>query len=161
MAEVFWAWVGSFIAIGVLALTHYTYLDGTGGVLLIGSFGASAVLVFGSPASPLAQPRNLLGGHLISAMMGVAAAQMLLPAHPVLAAAVAVSFALGAMLVTATFHPPGGATALVAVIGGDAINGLGWAYLLLPVASGAAMLLVVALLVNNLIPGRRYPYREG
>ncbi len=160
MAEIFWAWFGSFVAVGALALTHYTYLDGTGGVLLIGSFGASAVLVFGSPASPLAQPRNLLGGHLISALAGVTAAQMLLPSFPVLAAALAVSFALGGMLATATLHPPGGATALVAVIGGDAIYELSYGYLLLPVASGAALLLAIALLVNNLIPGRSYPFRE-
>ncbi len=124
-------------------------LAGTDRVMLIGSFGASAVLVYGAVRSPLAQPRNLVGGHVISAAIGVAAHQ-LLGAAPWLAAAAAVATAIAAMHATRTLHPPGGATALIAVIGGDQIHALGYLYVLAPVGLGAALLLLVALLVNNL-----------
>jgi len=95
------------------------------------SFGASAVLLYGAPRSPLAQPRNLIGGHLVSAVIGVSA-WMLFQQYPWLAAALAVATAIAAMHLTRTLHPPGGATALIAVIGSDKIHDLGYLYVLLP-----------------------------
>jgi len=99
--------------------------------LLIGSFGASAVLVYGAIKSPLAQPRNLIGGHVISGLVGVACWQVF-GATLWVAAALAVSLAIVAMLATKTLHPPGGATALIAVIGGAKIHELGFLYAFIP-----------------------------
>ncbi|BBO86703.1 membrane protein (plasmid) [Desulfosarcina ovata subsp. sediminis] len=156
MAEIFWSWIGSFLGIAVVGLIHFKLLDRTALVMIIGSFGASAVLVYGAIRSPLAQPRNLIGGHMLSAAIGVTAFQ-LMGSLPWLSAALAVSTAIAVMHLTRTLHPPGGATALIAVIGGDAVHQLGYLYILIPAGLGAVVMLIVALLVNNLAPGRRYP----
>ena len=155
-AEVIWSWIGSFIGISAVALLHYNILDRTGLVMIIGSFGASAVLVYGAIRSPLAQPRNLIGGHVLSAVIGVAAYQIL-GQQPWLASATAVSTAIALMHLTKTLHPPGGATALIAVIGGDAVHNLGYLYALLPAGLGAIVMLIIALVVNNIPKRRRYP----
>ncbi len=76
---------------------------------------------------------------------------------PWLAAALAVSIAIAMMHLTKTLHPPGGATALIAVIGGNTVHNLGYLYVLIPVGLGAVVMLIIALLVNNLAPNRRYP----
>ena len=154
--EVFWSWLGSFLGIGLVAYINDGWLANTDLVLIIGSFGASAVLIYGAIKSPLAQPRHLIGGHIISACIGVTAWQMLFFA-PWLAAALAVSVSIAVMHLTKTLHPPGGATALIAVIGGPKIHQLGYLYALMPVAAGALIMLAVALIVNNLAPTRRYP----
>ncbi len=154
--EIVWSWIGSLLGIAAVGYLNDRLFEGTDLVLIIGSFGASAVLLFGAVKSPLAQPPNLIGGHLISALIGVCAYKLL---HPWmwLAAAVAVATAIAAMHATKTLHPPGGATALIAVIGGEKIHNLGYLYALVPVAAGALLLLVVALIVNNLPKTRRYP----
>ncbi len=85
LSEIFWSWIGSFTGIIVVAYLNYAIVDKTDLVMIIGSFGASAVLIYGAVRSPLAQPRNLIGGHLISAVIGVTAYK-LLPAHLMLAA---------------------------------------------------------------------------
>ncbi|MDA8141276.1 MAG: HPP family protein [Desulfobacteraceae bacterium] len=154
--EIVWSWIGGFLGIAAVGLIHYRLLDQTGLMMIIGSFGASAVLVYGAIRSPLAQPRNLIGGHMVSGLIGVAAFQFL-SAMPWLAAAVAVATAIACMHLTKTLHPPGGATALIAVIGGESVHRLGYLYALMPAGLGALVLLIVALLVNNLAPNRRYP----
>ncbi|AGA33422.1 Membrane protein, HPP family [Thioalkalivibrio nitratireducens DSM 14787] len=154
--EVFWSWCGAFIGIAVVGLLHQQFFEGTAYLLLISSFGASAVLLFGAPRSPLAQPRNLVGGHLLSALIGVAAFK-LLGGQIWLAEAGAVATAIAAMHLTRTLHPPGGATALLAVMGGEQVHSLGFLFVLLPVAAGALILLAVAVLFNNLPKTRRYP----
>lgn len=155
-AEILWSFVGSFLGIGAVALVSHWLLAGTDNLLMIGSLGASAVLVYGAPRSPLAQPRNLIGGHLISAAVGVLCFQVL-GAWPGFAEAAAVSVAIALMHLTRTLHPPGGATALIAVIGSDSLHALGYLYVLAPAGLGASILLLVGLLVNNAVPGRRYP----
>ena len=125
-------------------------------VFIIGSFGASAVLIYGAIKSPLAQPRNLMGGHVISAVIGVVFYKIFHD-HLWLAAAMSVSTAIAFMHATKTLHPPGGATALIAVIGGEKIHALGFMYAVIPVGFGALIMLVVALLVNNIPKSRRYP----
>ena len=155
-AEVFWSWLGSFLGIAAVVYINDGFLEKTDLVLIIGSFGASAVLIYGAIKSPLAQPRHLIGGHLISAVIGVSALKLLFP-YPWLAAALAVSVSIAVMHLTKTLHPPGGATALIAVIGGPKIHQLGYFYVLMPVGAGALIMLAVALLVNNLAPTRRYP----
>ena len=97
-----------------------------------------------------------IGGHVFSALIGVAGYQ-LLGSHMWLAASVAVATAIAFMHATKTLHPPGGATALIAVIGSDKIHNLGYLYVLMPVALGAIIMLIIALLVNNIPRSRRYP----
>jgi CBS-domain-containing membrane protein len=150
-----WAWIGSSLGIGLCAYLSSRFFEPRETTLLLGSFGASAVLVYGAIKSPLAQPRNLLGGHLISGAIGVACFFLLGTGW--VAAALAVSFAIIAMIITNTVHPPGGATALIAVIGGDQVHQLGFWYILAPAGLGALILLLIALLVNNLARDRRYP----
>ena len=155
-AEIFWSWIGAFSGITPVALLNYNFLTGNDFVYIIGSFGASAVLIYGAVRSPLAQPRNLMGGHILSALVGVTAFR-LFGGEPWLAAALAVSVAIALMHLTKTLHPPGGATALIAVIGSSTIHNLGYWYILVPVGLGAAIMLVIALLVNNIPEKRRYP----
>jgi CBS domain-containing membrane protein len=121
---------------------------------VVAAIGASSVLIFALPSSPLAQPWSVFGGYVTSAMVGVAMAAI---PYPAVAAGLAVGGAILAMLVLRCVHAPAGAVALFAVIGGDAIRDLGFAYVLSPVAANAAMLVVLGVLLNNLIPGRHYP----
>jgi len=154
--ELLWSWIGSVLGIGACGWLSSHYFEPRDLSLLIGSFGASAVLVYGAIKSPLAQPRNLIGGHVISGLVGVACWQVF-GATLWIAAALAVSLAIVAMLATKTLHPPGGATALIAVIGGDKVHALGFLYAIIPAGAGALVLLIVALLVNNLNRNRKYP----
>jgi len=155
-AEILWSGMGSAIGIGLCGYLSAQFFENRDLTLLIGSFGASAVLVYGAARSPLAQPRNLMGGHILSGMIGVACCRYC--GGPVwLAPALAVSLAIVAMLVTRTLHPPGGATALIAVIGGDKVYKLGFLYPFVPIGLGVLILLIVALLVNNASKNRRYP----
>ncbi len=146
----------SALAMAVVGLIQQHWAGPNGLVLLIGSMAATSVLLFGAPKSPLAQPRNVLGGHVISALVGVGL-RLLIPGEPWLAGALAVGAAIAAMLATRTLHPPGGATALIAVTGGPEIARLGFLYAVIPAGACAAVLLAAALLMNNLAPGRRYP----
>ncbi|MEE8329681.1 MAG: HPP family protein [Thermodesulfovibrionia bacterium] len=154
--EIVWSWIGAFLGITAVAYINYNRLEDSDMVMIIGSFGASAVLLYGAIRSPLAQPRNLMGGHIFSAIIGVTCYQLLHP-HMWLAASVAVATAIAFMHATKTLHPPGGATALIAVIGSEKIHNLGYLYVLIPVGLGAAIMLIVALLVNNIPKNRRYP----
>ncbi|WP_417913025.1 HPP family protein [Candidatus Electronema sp. TJ] len=154
--NIFWSWLGGFFGIAAVAWLHYGFLPEKELILIIGSFGASAVLIYGVVKSPFAQPRNLLGGHLISALIGVASYKLC--GNVIwLSAALAVATAIAAMLLTKTVHPPGGATALIAVIGSNDIHQLGFFYVVAPVGLGAAVMLLIALLVNNIPKNRRYP----
>lgn len=129
-------------------------------IFLIGSFGASSVLVYGAIQSPMAQPRNILGGHVVSALVGVTVAQ-LLPDIIWLTAPLAVASSIVCMQITRTMHPPGGATALIAVTGGTKIASLGYWYVLSPVFSGALILMLVALVFNNITSKRHYPVKSS
>jgi CBS-domain-containing membrane protein len=128
----------------------------SGGALVVASMGASAVLLFATPHGALSQPWPLLGGHLVSAAVGVACAQWL-AAEPMLAASLAVALAIAAMYTLRCLHPPGGATALYAVVGGDSVHALGYAYLLTPVLVNVLVLLVIAVAFNYPFAWRRYP----
>ncbi|MDP2847597.1 MAG: HPP family protein [Humidesulfovibrio sp.] len=154
--EIVSSFLGSLTGIALLGWLHAAVADPVDQVLIIGSFAASAVLLFAAPKSPLAQPRNLLGGHVLSAIIGVSF-RLALPEMPWLAAALAVATAIAVMLMTKTLHPPGGATAYIAVTGGPKIAALGYLYVLCPALTGAAILLCVALAANALTTGRRYP----
>ena len=154
--EHFWAFVGSFIGIGGIAYFNTHHFVDSDTVYLIGSFGASSVLIYGNIQSPFSQPKNLVGGHLISAIIGVTI-HLIFPEITWLAAALAVSISIVLMQITKTLHPPGGATALIAVIGSSKIKELGYWYVLSPVLVGVLILLLVALVVNNITENRSYP----
>ncbi len=154
--EIFWSWLGAFLGIGAVSYIHFNLFDGIDRVMLIGSFGASAVLIYGAVKSPLAQPRNFIGGHLLSAIIGVTFYKFF-PEQMALASSLAVATAIAGMHVTKTLHPPGGATALIAVIGSTKIHNLGYLYVVLPVGIGVLVMLVIALLVNNVPRKRSYP----
>lgn len=154
--EKFWSFLGSFVGIGILAYIQSIHFTGNDAVYLIGSFGASSVLVYGIIQSPFSQPRNLVGGHLISAFVGVTV-HKLAPDIIWIAAPLAVSFAIVFMQMTKTLHPPGGATALIAVIGSDKVKSLGYMYVLSPVLVGVLILLFTALIFNNMTANRYYP----
>jgi len=111
--EILWSWIGAFLGIAGVAWGSSLIFEGHDIALMIGSFGATAVLLYGAPRSPLAQPRNLLGGHILSAVIGVLCWK-LMSQHLWLAESMAVATAIAVMHGTRTLHPPGGATALIA-----------------------------------------------
>ncbi|GAW93961.1 HPP family protein [Calderihabitans maritimus] len=153
--EILWSWIGSFLGISAVGFISQKWLEPRDLTLIIGSFGASAVLIYAAIKSPLAQPRNLMLGHIISALVGVTCYKLV--SVPWLSAALAVSLAIVAMHLTKSLHPPGGATALIAVIGGPKIHALGYLYVIIPVGLGALTMLCIALICNNLAEKRRYP----
>lgn len=157
--EHFWSFIGAFVGIGLIAFFQSHILTRFENIFLIGSFGASSVLIYGAIQSPLAQPRNLIGGPVISAFIGVAIYK-LLPDIIWLTAPLAVSLSIVMMQVTKTLHPPGGATALIAVVGSAKIKALGFLYVISPVLTGSLILLVVALIFNNMTSHRQYPTNQ-
>lgn len=156
----FWSFVGAFIGIGIIAYLQSLQLPQLENLFLIGSFGASSVLIYGAVYSPLAQPRNLVAGHVISALVGVTVAKVL-PDIIWITAPTAVALSIVAMQVARCLHPPGGATALIAVSGGTKIAEMGYMYVLSPVLSGALILLVIALIFNNITKDRHYPVKHS
>lgn len=154
--EHFWTFISSFAGIALIGLLNSKHFTATDNLFLIGSFGASSVLIYGVINSPLAQPRNLIGGHVICALVGVTI-HKLVPNELWLAASLSVSISIVLMQITKTLHPPGGATALIANIGSEKIKALGYMYVFSPVLSGAMILLLVALLFNNMTKHRHYP----
>jgi CBS domain-containing membrane protein len=159
LSKIGWSWLGAFAGVYAISLLNRLLnLNGDDSLFLIGSFGASAVLIYGAPMAEFSQPRNLVLGHIVSAAVGVAVCKIV-PGNVPLSGALAVSIAIVAMHLTRSLHPPGGATALIAVIGGSKIHGLGYWYLLSPVLTGVIIMLAVAVLVNNLSanPKRHYP----
>jgi len=147
--------IGGFIAILCIFLVSRWFVGSLGAGILVASMGASAVLLFAVPHGQLAQPWSVLGGHVISAIIGVTCAQAI--ANEILAASAAVGLAIGAMYYLRCVHPPGGATALSAVIGGQATQALGYQYVITPVLINVVVILVVAFLYNYLFSWRRYP----
>jgi CBS-domain-containing membrane protein len=156
LSEIVWSWIGGFSGIALVAYLHFNVLSKTDLSLIVGSFGASAVLIYGAIKSPLAQPRNFIGGHLFSAIIGVASYKIF-GGNMWIASAAAVATAIAVMHATKTLHPPGGATALIAVIGGEKVHSLGFLYAIIPVGVGALIMLAIALLINNIPRSRKYP----
>lgn len=158
-SKIVWSWLGAFIGIYLISiLSRYNAENLQNSIFLVASFGASAVLIYGMPQAELSQPRNLIGGHLISAAIGVTIFKYC-PFDVTLLSALAVSLSIFAMHFTRTLHPPGGATALIAVIGGTEIQSMGYLFVIFPIFSGSLILLIVALFINNLSGNaqRHYP----
>lgn len=147
--------LGGFAGIfGVYFVSQY-FLEAEAAALIVASMGATAVLVFAVPHGALAQPWNVFGGHLVSAVIGVTCANWI--PDITLAAAASVGLAIGAMHYLKCIHPPGGATALTAVVGGTSVHALGYQFLLTPVLINVLVILAVAVLFNGLFHWRRYP----
>ena len=144
--------------VGILAVlwSSHFWIDGHGGVLAIASMGASAVLLFAAPHGAMSQPWPVLGGHLVSALIGVTCARWF-GGEPMLAASLAVALSIAAMYSLRCLHPPGGATALFAVLGGESVHALGYGYLFSPVLLNIVVLVTVAVLFNYPFAWRRYP----
>lgn len=147
--------LGAGLAILSVYLISARVIGDAAAIWVVGSMGASAVLLFAVPHGALSQPWPVFGGHGISAGIGVSAA--LLVQDPALAAALAVGVAVSAMYYLRCIHPPGGATALVAVLGGPEMRALGYDYLWTPVLLNALVILGFAVLFNAFFPWRRYP----
>lgn len=139
-------WAGSFLGIAILA---YLSFDSSY-PLIAAPFGASAVLLFAVPDSPLAQPRNLVGGNCIGAMVCIVLVSLFGTAPWVMGLAVANAIAL--MQLSRTLHPPGGAVALVGVM-----SGASWKFLFVPVLAGSIIMVLCTIAFNNSIAKKPYP----
>ncbi|MDV6251226.1 HPP family protein [Vibrio sp. EA2] len=135
------AGMGASLAIGMLSFFDATMSDVA---LLMAPFGATTVLVFGVPDSPLAQPKNVILGHLITASVGVLFTQYI-GVSP-LTLALATGLAVSLMLITKTTHPPAGANPLLIMLSGQ-----GWAFLITPVLVGAVLIVVVGKSMQGLL----------
>ena len=147
--------LGALLGLGSAAWLSHHMLAGLN-PWFIAPMGASAVLLFAVPSSPLAQPWSIVGGNLVAALIGVTCARWV--PDLALAGALAGSLAIVAMFSLRCLHPPSGAVALTAVLGGPAVRGLGYAFVLWPVAIDSLLLLMAALLFN-VSARRRYPHR--
>jgi len=145
LQHVLLSWLGAFL--GIVTLACLTSQDHP---FIAAPLGATAVLVFGVPDSPLAQPRNVVGGNLIAAIVGVTLVQVFGTAPWVMAMAVATTIKL--MQLTRSVHPPAGAVALLGVL-----THASWSYVFTPVLAGSIVIIFCTVLFNNTAPGRTYP----
>lgn len=140
------AWIGGFVAIAAVA----TLSDALSAVLILGSFGASCVLIFGYPDVPFSQPRNIVIGHVLSSAIGVLFLHAFGPAWWALA--LAAGTAIAAMMITRTVHPPAGSNPVIVFLSQP-----GWSFVVFPTLVGALILVGVALVYNNATRAGRYP----
>ena len=158
LGDVWRAGLGSLLGMALTGVLARLIMggDALADPLLVAPLGASAVLLFAVPASPLTQPRAVIGGSILSALVGVTCARFV--PDPLLAASLAVAAAIALMSLLGCLHPPGGAVALTAVIGGGSVTDLGYGFALVPVGLCAVLLVASAVVFNTLV-GRSYPHR--
>jgi len=153
--EIYISTIGGFLGIFFIFMTSYWLLAPEVAVLIVPSMGASAVLLFAAPHVPFSQPWNVMAGHALSAIVGVACWH-LIPDFTV-AASASVGLSIGVMVLTRSIHPPGGATALAAVIGSEKLHALGYTYEYQPIMLNALTILTVAIIFNGFFKWRQYP----
>lgn len=141
--EVYISVIGAFIATLCASFFSNSILEADNMPMVLASTGASAMLIFGVPHSPVSQPWPIVGGHLISAFIGISAFYLI--PNAVFASSAAIGVAMLAMHYTDSMHPPGGATAVTAVIGGSTVHELGYLFLLIPVFFNSIILLSIAM----------------
>jgi len=146
MSEILFACFGGFISIAIIGYLTKSYDN----LLIMGSFGASCVLLFGFPKSPFSQPRNLILGHFLSTFIGLAFLHIL--GNEYLSMALALATTIAVMLATRTVHPPAGSNPLIVFL-----LGANWDYLIFPSLIGSVILVLVAIFYNNLRKNRAYP----
>ncbi|CAK6496031.1 hypothetical protein PANNVG_02810 [Pantoea sp. Nvir] len=152
--EIVIASAGAGLGLTITSLISH-WLLGQVNLWFVAPMGASAVLLFGIPNSPLAQPWSIVGGNMVAAAIGVTAA-MTIPYAP-LACGVAACLAIAVMFQLRCLHPPSGAVALTAILGGGNVHQLGYHYILTPILLNSLCLALLAIIFNNLA-GRRYPH---
>lgn len=140
------AWLGGFVAIAAVA----TLSNALSAVLILGSFGASCVLIFGYPDVPFSQPRNIVIGHVASSLIGVMFLKLFGPTWWALA--MAAGTAIAVMMLTRTVHPPAGSNPVIVFLSQP-----GWNFVIFPTLTGAVVLVIVALIYNNATRSSRYP----
>ncbi len=148
---------GGFLGILAIFLVSHGWFDPATTVIIVPSMGASAVLLFAAPHAPFSQPWNVAAGHILSALVGVACWRWI--PNPTVAASAGVGLAISIMYLARCIHPPGGATALAAVIGSEQLHALGFGYVLQPILLNVTIILLIAVLFNSLFEWRRYPAR--
>jgi CBS domain-containing membrane protein len=153
--------IGALFGLLITALLSYLILPATGmSIMMVAPVGASAVLLFALPASPLAQPWSAIGGNVVSGLVGAACVRWLGDSVPLpLLSGIAVGGAIAGMFAMRCLHPPGGAVALTTVIGGPAVHAAGFAFPLVTVLVNTSLLALMAIVYNNLT-GRRYPHTQ-
>ncbi|MFD2613880.1 HPP family protein [Paenibacillus gansuensis] len=142
----FIGFAGGFVTIAVLSLLT----DLTSVIWIMAPFGASCVLAFGIWDAPLSQPRNIIGGHFLSTFVGLVFYHSF--GQNMWVSGAAVGTAIAVMMLTKTTHPPAGADPIVVIMAGS-----GWSFLLTPVLLGSVIVVVFALIVNNMDRNRNYP----
>jgi len=141
---------GAFISVAMAGFFSNVILQSTTSPIIIASAGASAMLMFGLPHSPVSLPRNLIGGHTVSAIVGISCYYLI--GDVILSTSVAIALSLIAMHFLRCMHPPGGATAVTAIIGGEAVHQLGYLFVILPIFLNSLILLVVAIAIGSFRP---------
>lgn len=147
--------LGGFVSLLLVYAVSRAVLGPADASILVLSIGSSAVLLFAVPHGPLSQPWPVVGGHLVSAVIGVACARLV--PDQMVAASLAVGLAIGAMHYLRCIHPPAGATALAAVLGGEPLRAMGFGFVAAPVLVNVLVILAVAVAFNAMFPWRRYP----
>ncbi|NJD34552.1 MAG: hypothetical protein FIA96_06915 [Betaproteobacteria bacterium] len=147
--------LGGFIGIFAVYWISHFLLGAAASPLLVLSMGSTAVMLFAVPHGALSQPWPLLGGHLVSGLVGIAC--LLYVPDPLLAGSLATGLAIGAMHYLRCIHPPAGATALAAALGNESVRAMGFGFVLAPVMLNVLVILVAAIAFNTLFSWRRYP----
>ena len=140
------AWLGGFLAISAITLLSNTFST----ALVLGSFGASCVLIFGFPDVPFSQPRNVIGGHFLSSLIGLSCLTLFRATWWSVSIAVGTSIAM--MMITRTTHPPAGSNPVIIYLLKPT-----WSFLLFPTLVGVIVLVVIAVVYNNLANDGKYP----
>lgn len=146
ISEIAFAWLGGFISILIIGYLSKSYDN----LLVMGSFGASCVLLFGFPKSPFSQPRNVILGHFLSTFIGLVFSHIL--GNEYWSMSLALATAIAIMIATRTVHPPAGSNPVIVFL-----LGANWDYLIFPSLIGSIILVTVALFYNNLHKNRAYP----
>jgi len=150
--------LAAFIAILLVGYVTSIFVSGIALPVLVASIGASSILMFAVYHSPLSQPWPMTGGNILPALIAVTCGKLV---HDVvLAAAISLSLSLLVMQLLRCVHPPGGALALLPLLGGTSVHELGYQFVLEPVGLNVLILLVLGYVLNNLLPGRSYPARS-
>lgn len=140
--------LGAFVATLLASFMSYTILEEDQIPMILASTGASAMLIFALPHSPVSRPWNLVGGHVVSAIIGISC--LLLIDNPLFSSSFSIALSMLLMYLLRCMHPPGGATAVTAAIGGQQIESLGYLFVVVPVFLNAIILLSIAMAVGTL-----------
>ena len=147
--------LGGFVGIALVYVVSHAVLGRVASPILVLSMGSTAAMLFAVPHGALSQPWPLLGGHLVSGLIGIAC--LIHVPDPMLAGSLATGLSIGAMHYLRCIHPPAGATALAAALGNESVRAMGFGFVVAPLMLNVLIILAVAIAFNALFPWRRYP----